>query len=214
MIIWPAKRQDEILDYSWNPPLENGEHIVTHSITLVSGSSLIDGSSHNNFTVTVWLSNGTADTVFELTATTEDGRTYQTTAVLQVAPEHDADIAAFLAAFPSFAGVSDATLDFWLGRAQGAIDSSWSEHDKDFAGYLLAAHYLTLNGLGTGAEAELAANGVTGMTRLKSGAFEISLANVESKGAYGGTSYGLQFQELLHRNKGGPIVTGGGVFCC
>lgn len=214
MIIWPAKRQDEVLSYTWTPPLENGEHIDAITVTRISGDAVVDDSEYSNTAATVTISNGTSDSAFELTVTTALGQTYQTTALLQVAPEHDTDVATFLAAFPGFAGVADATLAFWIGRAQGAIDSSWSSHDKDFAGYLLAAHYLTLNGLGTGAEAELASNGVTGMTRLKSGAFEISMANVESKGAYSGTRYGLQFMELLRRNKGGPIVTGGGVYCC
>lgn len=214
MIIWPAKRQDEELDYSWTLHLENGEHIDAHTVTLVSGTAVIDSTLHTNTKVTSWLSNGTSDSVFELTAITQQGRTYQTTAVLQVAPEHDADTAAFLTAFPAFAGVTDATLQFWIGRASGLIDASWSAHDRAFAGYLLAAHYMTLNGLGAGTEAEMANNGATGMTKLKSGAFEVSFSENAgaSKSAYSGTKYGLQFYEILRRNKAGPLVTGGGLW--
>lgn len=214
MIIWPAKRQDEVLEYEWAPSLDNGEHISGHTIVRVSGSAVVSSSTTSNTLLTVHIANGSSDTVFELTVTTTRGRTYQTTAVLQVAPEHDAETAAFLTAFPAFAGVTDATLQFWIGRASGLIDASWSAHDRAFAGYLLAAHYMTLNGLGAGTEAEMANNGATGMTKLKSGAFEVSFSDGAgaNKGAYSGTKYGLQFYEILRRNKAGPLVTGGGLW--
>jgi hypothetical protein len=111
-------------------------------------------------------------------------------------------------AFPAFADVEESSVSYWLARAARVVDDGFGD-DATHAALLLTAHYLTLQGLGTGAEAEAAAAGASGFKRIKSGALEIERGDNKG-GAYSGTSYGLQFAELLRTVRGGPRVTGTG----
>lgn len=111
-------------------------------------------------------------------------------------------------AFPAFAAVDDNTIVYWLDRAARVVDHDWPEDDGPHARMLLTAHHLVLQGLGTGAEAEVFASGAAGFTRLKSG--ELWLEREAGKGGYGDTSYGRQFEALLRAVRGGPRVTGTG----
>lgn len=111
--------------------------------------------------------------------------------------------------FPAFEDVDDDTITYWAARAARIVDDSWPEEDREHARYLLTAHYLTQQGLGTGAEAEAAAAGASGFTRLKSGSLEIERA-AGNAGTYDSTSYGQQFAALLKAIRGGPRVTGTG----
>jgi hypothetical protein len=112
-------------------------------------------------------------------------------------------------AFPAFNDVEDAAVTYWLTRAARVVDSGWGDDDGPHATILLAAHYLTLQGLGTGAEAEAAAAGASGFKRIKSGSLEMERADGGS-GEYDTTAYGRQFQSLLRTVRGGPRVTGTG----
>lgn len=117
------------------------------------------------------------------------------------------------ALIPAFAAVPDATVQVWLNRAARIVDASWAEADQQHAQILLAAHYMTLNGLGTGAEAELAASGTLGFKSMKSGALSLDRGDSDQfkhMGEYGTTAYGRQFWPLLKANKGGPLITGTG----
>lgn len=121
------------------------------------------------------------------------------------------------ALFPAFAGVADTMVQAWLDRAARVVDESWAEADQQHAQMLLAAHYMTLNGLGTGAEAEMAAAGASGFLSLRSGALSIERATgrnadpgLAKMGEFGQTAYGRQFFPLLKANRGGVRVTSTG----
>ncbi|WP_343711904.1 DUF4054 domain-containing protein [Inquilinus sp.] len=109
------------------------------------------------------------------------------------------------ARFPAFAAVSDSVVQGALDEAALQVDETWvSEADFRLGRLLLAAHILTLDGLGTGAEAEAAAAGAMGFKRMKSGRLELerfSAADAGGDGSVlGSTSYGRRFLELLRRN--------------
>lgn len=112
------------------------------------------------------------------------------------------------AAFPAFAAVADGTVTYWLNRAIPEVEADWSDGDRAFGQMLLAAHYMTLNGIGTGSEAQTAG---LGAKRLKSGAFEIELGAASDMEGLRSTNYGRQFVALLKRYRG-AMVTGTGTW--
>lgn len=117
------------------------------------------------------------------------------------------------AVFAAFADVPDATVQYWLGRAALSVDESWAEADFAHARMLLAAHLMVLNGLGAGAEAEMAAAGAAGFKVMKSASLSLERFDPPSSrraGLYDGTSYGRQFAALLAVNRGGPRLTNTG----
>ncbi|AYJ87661.1 DUF4054 domain-containing protein [Sphingomonas paeninsulae] len=118
-----------------------------------------------------------------------------------------ATVATFKTIFPSFVTTADTSAQYWLDRAL-LTTGAW---DDDHASYLLTAHYLTLQGHGTGAEAELAAGGASGFTLIQSGALKLERAS--AKTGYASTSYGLQFLPFLRAHFGGPSITSTGSVC-
>lgn len=132
-------------------------------------------------------------------------------------PATPADVRATL---PAFAAVGDAVIQTWLDRAARVVDGSWAEADQVHAQILLAAHLMTLNGVGTGAEAEMAASGALGFKSMRSGSLSLDRGDAgagdAAMGEYGSTAYGRQFYPLLRANRGGPRVTASGCapVCC
>lgn len=113
------------------------------------------------------------------------------------------------AAFPRFAAVADETVEFWLERARRSVDESWTEGDYAMGQMLLAAHHMTLNGLGTGVEATVAAQGMGDFKSVRSGSFSLDRGDNSSgaaAGTIGSTSYGQQFAALQKLNVGGARV--------
>lgn len=113
--------------------------------------------------------------------------------------------------FPAFAAVGDAEIDEALADAASMVDDTWSSQADFTAGRMLyAAHILTLDGHGTGAEKEMAKEGALQFDRIKSGALELSRrgppAGTSAAEALALTTYGRRFAEILRRNAGGPIV--------
>lgn len=110
---------------------------------------------------------------------------------------------------PDFAAVPDATVQSWLTRAGRDVDQSWTEGDYAYAIVLLAAHFMTQNGIGAGA------SGLPdGVTDFRSGSFSVAIdrevVKVSAAGGYGATRYGRQFAQLLAKNRGGSRTTAGG----
>lgn len=110
--------------------------------------------------------------------------------------------------FPAFAAVADETVEYWLTDARLIVTDSWDEADRAPAEMALAAHNMTLNGLGTagGTVGDLAAMGVT---EFKSASMAVSFdadAIRASKGGYDATRYGRAFAVFLRRNRGGPML--------
>jgi hypothetical protein len=110
------------------------------------------------------------------------------------------------ARFPGFAAVADAAVQIALDEAALLVGSGWtSAPDARLGRLLLAAHVLTLDGQGSGAEAAAIASG--GFRRMRSGALELERpddAGAEP-GLLGSSSYGRRFLELMARNV--PAVT-------
>ena len=126
----------------------------------------------------------------------------------------DATAAELKAAFPRFAAVSDATVDFYLERARRQVDTNWTEGDYAYAQMLYACHTMTLAGLGTGAESESAANGTGEFKTIRSGSLTLERfdrdGNGDAQGELGSTSYGRQFANLRRQNRGGARITPSG----
>lgn len=122
--------------------------------------------------------------------------------------------AAFIEAFPSFTAVIDAAYDLWSGRAGRVIDGKEDclGADADLAAMLLTAHYLTLQGFGTGAEAEMAAQGMGSFKSIKSGSLSLERGDTGSSsgGEFASTSYGQQAWAMIAPCVSGPRVTGTG----
>lgn len=115
-------------------------------------------------------------------------------------------------AFPKFAAVADETVEFWLTQARRSVDETWTEGDYAMAQMLLAAHLMTLEGLGAGTEAELAGQGLSDFKSVRSGSFSFDRGSntTSSSGTLASTSYGQRFLALAKINVGGPRVTNTG----
>lgn len=118
-----------------------------------------------------------------------------------------ADLAA---RFPAFAAVPTAALAQAIAEAQTRVDTSWLPGDYTVAILLLAAHTLTLDGLGTGAEAASAAAGMLGYASLRSGALSLDRQR-PPRGAVepsilAETTYGRRFLALLKVNRPAVLV--------
>jgi hypothetical protein len=113
-----------------------------------------------------------------------------------------ADLAA---RFPAFAAVPAVTLAGAIAEAQTRVDTSWLPGDYTIAILLLAAHTLTLDGLGTGAEAAAAAAGTLGYASLRSGGLSLDRARAPRGAAepsiLAETTYGRRFLALLKVNQ-------------
>lgn len=119
------------------------------------------------------------------------------------------------ARYPAFAAVDDATIDYWLTDALRFVDETWTEGDYAPALMAMAAHNMVtagVAGIAGGDQGSMLANGVTdfqsGAVRLR---FSDEAVKVAVAGGYASTRYGLEYASLLRRNKGGPMVVGGGV---
>lgn len=123
------------------------------------------------------------------------------------------DKATFTAAFPSFAAVADPTYDLWLADAVLVTEplQDCLGARMDMATMLLTAHLLTLAGVGTGAESEMAAQGMSGFKSIRSGSLSLDRGESKSQGGiYASTSYGQRVWPMLAACLAGPRVTATG----
>lgn len=129
-------------------------------------------------------------------------------------PDPGEDFAAFIAVFPMFAGINEAAFDFWYAQALlvTAPQEACLGGRYQLATWLLTAHYLTLAGLGTGAEAEVAAQGMSGFKSIKSGSLSLDRGDASSTsgGEYATTSFGRRFWPMFSVCIVGPRVTSTG----
>ncbi|QDC37097.1 DUF4054 domain-containing protein [Sphingobium fuliginis] len=121
----------------------------------------------------------------------------------------------FTGIFPAFAAVSDEAYTFWSGQAVLVTEplQDCLGARMDLATMRATAHYLTQQGIGTGTEAQMAAQGASGFKRLKSGTLEIERGDspaAANMGDWGTTSYGQQLYPMLKACVGGPRVSGTG----
>lgn len=117
------------------------------------------------------------------------------------------------ARYAAFADTPDATLQYWLDDTETRIvlQADWTDPDGPVAQMLVAAHELTLQGVGTSAET---ANMPAGVTQMRSGSLSLSFDNEQARtmaqGGWMATKYGAQFLDLLKRARGGIRVTNAG----
>ena len=108
------------------------------------------------------------------------------------------------ARFPAFAAVADEAIVMAITEASGRVDRTWPETDFQPAILLYAAHVLTLDGLGTSTEAQLA-----GFRRLKIGSLELESATAAASASSSPllqTGYGRRFAELARQVRGPAIL--------
>lgn len=122
-------------------------------------------------------------------------------------PPSSADLKA---RFLRFVAVDDGVATAALERAATQVDETWLPQDRTEGMLLYAAHLLTLDGQGTGAEAETNAEGISGFRLLRSGSLTIERFDrgAAASGSYDTTSYGVRFKALLRLNRGGSRITG------
>lgn len=118
--------------------------------------------------------------------------------------------------FPAFTAVPDATIQAYIDQAAGMIDQTWLETDYTYGIELYAAHLMVLAGLGTGAQAQAAAEGLLGYSTVRSGQLTLQRAATSQSGGgvpspYDQTAYGIQFYWLARRNRPPVAVASDGV---
>lgn len=237
MASWTSKDPSAVLDYVYRIPLDAGDSVASGTpwVTKLSGTVNIDSQSlavDPNETadgfgqdVTAWISGG-ADgetAVFRIAWVTTGGRTNDDVITLPIIAA-DLPVLALTgyakpvpghlqARYPAFSAVPASTVQYWLTDAERSVDTSWNEGDYAAALMALAAHNMTLAGIGTDAAA--LASVPVGITQMRSGSLGLSFtneaANARMTGDFTATRYGQEYQLLLRRNRGGPLVTDSGV---
>jgi hypothetical protein len=220
MSAWPAKDPDAVLDYTYTIALDEGDAVDTSTFSRVSGTVEIDSQSRDEAEWTVRLSGGEdgETSAFKVAWTTTAGREDEDYVTILIAandyvaldptgytkplPQH------LKARYPAFADVAIATVQYWLTDAERYVDSSWTEGDYAAGLMALAAHNMMIAGLGT--EAAALAAVPLGVTNIKSGTLSASFSSESAagriSGALGSTRYGVEYQGLLRRNRGGALV--------
>ncbi len=114
----------------------------------------------------------------------------------------------FTARFPAFAAVDPGVLAAALAEAATRVGTTWTPGDYPLGVMLYAAHILTLDGQGSGAEAALGAAGGLGFTTLRAGSLHVERAAPAGKGAsaLADTTYGRRFLALLTVNQPAVLV--------
>lgn len=224
MPAWPTKDPETVADYRFNVPLDDGDTLATVALTKLSGSVTIDSTASDEAGITAWLSGGTdgETAVFRAAWTTAGGRTFDDIITLPVQANETAALTGYdmpgpahlIARYPAFAAVPVATIRSWLSDATRIVTESWAEGDFAPGIMALAAHNMTLQGLGASGAANLPA----GVTRFRSGAMDISVsetaANARNSGSYAATAYGWEFQIMLRRNVGTMRLVAAGQAIC
>lgn len=123
----------------------------------------------------------------------------------------------FTAIYPLFAAVTDPAYSHWSTEALRRI--AHFEHclgdGMNSAAMLAIAHLLTKAGIGTGTDAQMAAQGAQGFKSIRSGSLSLersdTLSSASSMGDWGTTSYGTELWPMLLGCIGfGPVVSGTG----
>ena len=114
----------------------------------------------------------------------------------------------FTTRFPAFSAVDLSMIAAALAEAATRVDATWTTGDAPLGLMLYAAHVLTLDGQGTGAEAALGAAGALGFTTLRAGGLQVERAGPAGKAAavLAETTYGRRFLALLALNRPAVLV--------
>ncbi len=115
-----------------------------------------------------------------------------------------------VARFQGFAAVAPVVVANAIAEAQSRVDTTWLPSDYTIAIMLLAAHTMTLDGFGTGAEAASAAAGTLGYTSLRAGSLSLDRRHpgerTQDTSLLAETTYGRRFLALLKVNQPAVLV--------
>ena len=114
-----------------------------------------------------------------------------------------ADIATFRAALPQFAAVDDATLQIYLDMAARSADLTVFGNSEDDAHIFLAAHLMSLAGIGPGQ----AAGALAGFTNIRAGSLSLSRSERAAAGEYAASQFGILYWRLRQRFAAGVGLT-------
>lgn len=110
--------------------------------------------------------------------------------------------AEFKARFPEFASQDDTYLDVILAEAMSLVGEDWSAADQKNAMLYVSAHMIS------SASDQVAGGGIKSIAIAGaiSIAYRENSQTVNSKSEYARTEYGIQYERILCRNAGGPLV--------
>lgn len=120
-----------------------------------------------------------------------------------------ATVADLRAALPQFASVADATIQLYLDMAERGIpDPTVYEDSWDDAHIFLAAHLMSLAGIGPAAQA----GSLAGFTNIRAGSLSLTRSERAAAGEYASSQFGILFWRLTQRfiSGVGLTVTGTG----
>ena len=126
-------------------------------------------------------------------------------------PPTVADFKARFTAFGPINSPNDPQVQQALEDAATVADDGWPDAVRSQAVMLKAAHELTLDGVGTGTEAKLAASGAMGFTSFSSGGLSLTRSAAAASSSsditgYGQTTYGRRLQALIRSRFPGVLV--------
>ena len=110
------------------------------------------------------------------------------------------------ARFPVFSALSDPVIQGAINEAGRRVDETWPEEDFTLAKLLYSAHVLTLDGLGTGKEAQM-----IGFKSVALGPIKLDLNVIDrvQAGTLQSTTFGVRFLEMVEANfAGGTVAVG------
>lgn len=221
-VYWDQKDPDETINYTILWPLAEGDTIVGSVWSDVVGAVLdAQGIAVDGLSTTAQVSGG-ADGItasFLNTVTTAQGETLEQIVLLPIVSNSAAPLGDYemprpqdlVARYPAFAAIPYNTITVHLTDALSGVDTSWAVGDYAQAVIALAAHNMSLLGLGDASETAAYARG--GVSSLRDGNFSVSFNDSYVAKANGGgfdaTQYGHIYRVLLRRNKAGPRLIGG-----
>ena len=120
-----------------------------------------------------------------------------------------ATVAQFRELFPTFAEVSDSTIQTYLDVAENAMGGGWGA-SGDEAQCFLAAHLMSMAGIGPSASA----GQLAGFSNIKAGTVSLSRSDAAAMGGFGSSNYGQiywgMWQARGARQGTAVMVTGSG----
>lgn len=216
---WTPKDPDEIdrFGIDWLPLLEGGS-VAESEWSFVTAAGLSRVSDEHDGRFAIIMLQGGADGeigVLQNRIVADDGRELEQTKRLPIISTASVAASGFtvptpaqmIVQLPTFADVDAEALRFALDEAATKVTPDWKEADYRRGILLYAAHSLTLDGHGTGTEAELQREGLGEFQSIRTGGLAVS--RFDRRGVPSGleaTSWGRRYKALLRLNTGGPRV--------
>lgn len=201
MIVWPAKDPASVLDFTWTPPLDDGDTIVTFVPTVASGGITVTDPAPvlSGTKARMVVSGGTdmAIAVISMTVGTLGGDTHHEAGAIPIIDRSNETLMHFRMAYPAFAAVADGPIAYWLIQALTHIGNSWPEALRMRARAAYAAHKLVEAGaLDTFAAA--------GITSFKSADFSLTFGASANLIGWNASQYGREYLALSRSAFAGP----------